>query len=318
MKLLLKIFIPLCVFSFIAYWISLAVLTPIHSQTEAVIGEAVFTDGGIVIDEEYGMISADVGSHKLVITPYSGSVTEVVSESGANVAAYVSGDTLNIELGGEWGIGNLFDWNNSQVQVLVPDRTYDKLDVEVSMGEAVIRNVAAYEVTLNVGAGSLDYTQPDIRTKYLGIEVSAGSAVLKNAATDSYDIAVSAGSLEVYGLTGTGSFDVSAGSAEVQLAQLDGRMSASVGAGSAVLDIPEDASAKIECGVSLGGVSVNACGVNKKCKDGETVTLNGGENEIGLEVSAGDISIVSSQLSAPHTEQTAATTATYANVIEYD
>lgn len=323
MKVLLKIFIPLCILSFIAFGISI----PILGTNEAWNG-ASGQERTIEFTEEITGIKVDIGAYDCTVKPYSGD-TAKISISGDNsgrIKAQMSGGELEVYSEG-FGFGwlrfNLFSWfGSTKVIVEVPEKEYETLKVYTGAGTTEIKNIRAADIDLSVGAGTLKYTQPDYTVSDLEIDVSAGKLVAKNAKAKEYSIDVSAGSAEVYGLTGSGSIDVSAGSAKAYLAELNGSCDIDVSAGSASLMLPDNASAKIYCDKSAGSVNVNACGVNRDANDDEIITLNGGEYSINADVSAGSIKIGNTGNTdtgqAEQTETaTAATTATHAgDVVE--
>ena len=307
MKVLLKIFIPLCILSFIAFGISI----PILGTNDAWNGTG--QERTVEFSDEITGIKVDIGAYDCTIKPYSGD-TAKISISGDNlgrIKTSMSGGELEVYSEG-FGFGwlrfNLFSWfGSTKVTVEVPEKEYESLKVYTGAGTTEIKNIRAAEVDLSVGAGKLEYTQPDYTVSDLDIDVSAGKLIAKNAKAKEYSIDVSAGSAEVYGLTGSGSIDVSAGSAKAYLAELNGSCDIDVSAGSASLMLPDDASAKIYCDKSAGSINVNACGVNRDANDDEIITLNGGEYSITADVSAGSIKI--SNADAGQAEQADATTA---------
>lgn len=309
MKVILRLFIPLCIFSFIAFGISVAVLGMDHSSTsEYVIDEIVISgeQRTFEVTESFTDIKIDIGAYKLSVKPWSEDTTKIIisGSDGGNIKTSVFGDTLSIttewKWNGEWFknllSGNVFD---TQVQVFVPDKTYDNLDLHVGAGAITSDGVSADHVTLDVSAGKLNYIQPEgHRAEFIMFDVSAGDLVAKNAAASAYSVEVSAGDAEIYGLTGSGGVDVSAGSARLQFAEVDGGCDVSVSAGDVVLDIPEDASVKFNCDKSAGDIKIMAGGVNTSAKDGDNYSINGGTYTFDLDVSAGNIKVVNSTASA--------------------
>ena len=309
MKVILRLFIPLCIFSFIAFGISVAVLGRDYSSSSEEVIEEVVISGDqrtYEVTESFTEIRANIGAYKMSIKPWSEDTAKIVISGSdvGNIKASVSGNALSIttewKWNGEWFrnllSGNAFD---AQVQVFVPDKTYDDLDLHVGAGAITSDGVSADHVTLDVSAGKLNYIQPEgHRAEFIMFDVSAGDLVAKNAAASAYSVEVSAGNAEIYGLTGSGGVDVSAGSARLQFAEVDGGCDVSVSAGDVVLDIPEDASVKFSCGKSAGDIKIMAGGVNTSAKDGDNYSINGGTYTFDLDVSAGDIRVVNSTVSA--------------------
>lgn len=320
MKGLIRLFLPLCIFSFIAFGISTAVLGVNRSSTlsemEASVEDALSSEAYATVREEFDRISITANACHISLLPCDGNGADVYVDgsldSSVKIKARVRGDTL--EVYDEWDRdwlgwleklfkGELVQTNSVEVTVFVPDKVYEHLDVTVNAGAVFSHGIGANVVDLDLSAGSLEYTQPeDMTVNGINIDVAAGSLQAYNAAAQEYHIDVSAGSAEVYGLTGNGDIAVSAGSARAQFAELNGRCDVDVSAGEAVLDIPENSSVKINCDKSAGDVVVEACGVSKSVEDGETVTIGGGRYEINAEVSAGNIYIVNSEVTVSEPE----------------
>ncbi|MGN1108380.1 MAG: DUF4097 family beta strand repeat-containing protein [Oscillospiraceae bacterium] len=321
MKALIRIFLPLCIFSFIAFGISTAVLgvNPdyAHSELSATSGETSTT----TLEGEYDRIKVEAGASKVVIKPHSEGYTRVTVD-GQNITrvnAKISGGELKIynewQNPGNW-INRLFDGSlfytpAAKVTVLVPDKVYEELKLYCGAGDVECSGVRSIKTKLDASAGEVRYTQPDMYTESIEIDVSAGSLKAYNVHTEKYDIDVSAGGAVVYGLTGEGDVNVSAGSATVYFDELNGDCDVDVSAGEAILYIPEDASADIKCSRSAGDIKINACGVNKTASDNENIKLNGGEYEIDASVSAGSIKIANNK-----SEDNAVTTMTGVAYVE--
>ena len=308
MKVLLRIFIPLCIFSFIAFGISVAVLGTNPASGETAVMELVKSDTASTyeITDSFSRIKADTGASKLTIQPWSEPATQVtVAGADTNgVKVSVSGDTLVLRTEWSWSgdwfsrllSGNAFE---TEVLVKVPDNTYKKLELHTGAGSLVSDGVKAETVSLDVGAGTLVYDQPDgFRTEYISADISAGSLTAKNAATAEYRIDVSAGSAYLDGLTGSGVMTVSAGSARAEFSELTSNCTVNVSAGTAILDIPENSSAKFICNKSAGDIRILAGGENRSAEDGDVISINGGGTEVDLSISAGSIRVVSSTASA--------------------
>lgn len=314
MKVILRIFIPLCIFSFIAFGISVAVLGRDYSSTsgeavnEMAISEVVISgeQRTFEVTESFTDIKIDIGAYKLSVKPWNEDTTKIIisGNNADNVKTSVSGDALSITTEWKWDgkwISNLLSGSafDTQVQVFVPDKEYNSLEMHVGAGAITSDGIRAAHVKLDVSAGKLNYIQPEgYCADFIKFDVSAGNLVAKNAETSAYSVEVSAGNAEIYGLTGDGGVDVSAGSVRAQYAAVDGDCDVSVSAGNVVLDVPEDASVTFNCDKSAGEIKIMACGVNTTASDGDQVSLNGGEYSFDLDVSAGDIKVVNSTASA--------------------
>ncbi len=316
MKGLIRLFLPLCIFSFIAFGISTAVLGvnrgSATSEIEAAVEGTLSSEAYATISEEFDRISVTANACRIMLLPGDGEKADVYvsdsSDSSVKINARVRGGTLEVYDEWDWDWlgwlerlfeGDFIQTGLAEVTVFVPDKVYEHLDVTVNAGEIYSYGIGAYVADLDLSAGDLEYTQPETMTaSAINIDVAAGSLRAYNAAAEEYHIDVSAGSAEVYGLTGNGDIAVSAGSARAQFAELNGSCDVDVSAGEAVLDIPENSSVRINCDKSAGDVVIDACGMSKSVGDGETVTIGGGRYEIDADISAGNIYIVNSEASA--------------------
>ena len=314
MKIVLKIFIPLCVLSFIAFGISVMFLGTQPKNADAAAEELVVDSASTYdITDSFTSIKADIGAYKLTIKPWSKDSTQVMvlGDKADRIKVSVSGDRLNIR--SDWNWENNWNWNwdwvknlfdgssfSTEVTLKIPDKTYEQVMMYVGAGQLVADGVQAKDISLDVGAGLLTYTQP--------LEFQADHF----SATGSYEVDVSAGDANIYGLTGSGSVDISAGSATLQFNELSEDCDVDVSDGEVTLDIPEDTSAKFICDKSAGDIRIMVADENRHADDGETISINGGKNDVKLSVSAGSITVLNSTASVVEQNSSAvATTGIY-------
>lgn len=327
MKVILRLFLPLCIFSFIAFGISTAVLGVNSDFSFSELSETSGENGTTTtLEGEFNRIKVDVPACNMLIKPHSENNARVTvnGQNHGKLNAKISGGTLKIYT--DWN-GNPFGWlerlfkgdlfygNEVTVTVLVPDKYYEELKIGVGAGTAICEDVAARNVKLDLSAGDLKYTQPDgYKAENVDIHVSAGNLYAFNVKTREYMIDVSAGGAVVYGLSGSGKIDVSAGSAKAQFDYLDGDMDIDVSAGEAIIGLPYGASATIDCDKSAGDIIINidedygaehhhgASSGDKYAADGEKVRINDGTYLIDAHVSAGDIKIIDSDRFQPQSD----------------
>lgn len=320
MKRLFGIFIPLCICSFIAFGISVAVLgTPKKSVSEDVITEVVYTeaDGNSwtkVLEGSYNVIDIDTGAVDLKITPADVDETTVKFDSKdykGNITTEISGDTLKIKADEYFsfhGVSELikritdgfknnfvFDFSSARLEVTVPQNVYDRLDVDMGSGSVTVDGVRALANYISIGSGGFYYTGADgFKSDEMNVELGSGYFNLANAATGRYDISVGSGRFEASGLTGEGKLDMGSGSGTVGYGMIDGNSVIDVSSGTLNVAIPSDASAVIKADIGSGSVRVNACGVSANLNDGQKATLNGGAYEIKTELGSGSIKFTDS------------------------
>lgn len=310
MKIILKIFVPLCAGSFIAFGITMLFLGEKPSQTTSPVIDSTTTtiisatessdNDYYSIEEEYSFIQVTSGMHNVYLRSYSGDKTTVELSSPSNASVYVSNSTLYVEADVEifdmWPWDNLVTKNKGDITINIPDKIYDSLWVNLGAGSMEIDGIAAIDINLSTSMGNLTYTQPeDFTTESLSLEVSAGEAIIRNASTYQYSIDVGMGEAQIYGLSGTGSAEIGMGKATLEYSQFSGDSTISVGMGECDMIVPDDISAEVYCEIGMGKLTINAGGAKKTCHDAETITLNGGENYIYASVGMGSMSIEKSK-----------------------
>lgn len=302
MKVILKIFIPLCIFSLIAFGISVAVF---GVNKNAGYGAGNNQTSSYQIDDEYTNIEAHIGSYELVLSPHSGSTTEVnITGNDANIHkinAEIDGDTLVISMNNS-GIdfSSWINWimsrgQNTTVNVSVPDKVYEKLTIGMTSGSAESVGVSAKNVELSTTSGSLKYIQPDITTDSLTIKTTSGSITALNAATKSYDIRATSGDINVSSLTGTGNIRVSSGDLQIGFKELTGDCYVNMTSGDVALGLPWDTSANIHCSKTSGDVVMTTFdGTETNSVDVESgdIVLGSGGNKINITLTSGDIELI--------------------------
>lgn len=310
MKRLTVIFLPICIFSFIAFGVSVFFFGTARrgrstSTAEIVdIGESVVYLQPGSLNEQYEHIKAYMALGDLVIEPSPDGQTMIYVDD--NIKDYVtvdsSGSTLEINLDWSWDPKDTEFWNNLQklirgelsgnVVVYVPDRTYSSVELDVGAGYITVHDIRAEDVDINVSAGTLYYGNPyDNIIDSLDIHVSAGECIIEGARTHEYDLTLSAGSLNIDGLSGEGDISVSAGVADIGYSSFEGA-DVDVSAGSLYMYLPSDSSAEIYCDKSAGSVTViTANGVSRSLGDDEVYTVGDGGHTLKASVSAGSINI---------------------------
>ncbi len=296
MKVLLRIFIPLCVVSFIAFGISVAIFGTNQDASPA--GD--FRATSYTISDEYTKIDADIGAYYLDIQPNSGNNTDVyIAGTERNVdkiRVEVIGSTLHVSVDpSAYGFGSWTDWLRGfsgypTVNIKVPDKVYEKLNVGVSSGTADVRGVSASDVSLATFSGDISYTQNCI-TDSLTISTTSGSIGVKNAATKSYNIRATSGNIDVDGLTGTGSVKATSGNLTIRFAELTSYCDVSVTSGDVTLVVPDNTNANINCKKTSGDIVISACGVYRDVGEKETVLLGRGGVTMDVRATSGDIMI---------------------------
>lgn len=324
MKKLFGIFIPLCIFSFIAFGMSAAILGTGYGSsgldygdaaaeyvTSPVVGTA--TSSSWDITERYSNIRLDVGAFNVMLAPGDDDTTyfHVTRIDGDNTDIYteIVGDTLeitiddsfkNINFGFDYldrlieavRTGSGFDeiFSNSRLDIIVPQQIYESLDVNIGSGSLEIYDLNAYSNTLCLGSGSLFYSNATgFTSDQMDISINSGYVEAYGARTREYDIYINSGRYEIFDLSGEGEIEINSGTGNIGFFSVDGDCEIDMNSGSMDIYIPYGTSMKVNAFINSGGVSVSTDEHNSKLRDGDSLTIGGGRYKMDIDVNSGNI-----------------------------
>lgn len=320
MKHLFGIFIPLCICSFIAFGISVAILGTEGSTASAEdsgIYEETESSWTRTLEGEYSKIEIDAGALDVKLIPADTEVTTISYTGETNsstIKTELKGDTLKIDADQFFsfsgiqklidkiveGIKNgfVFDFSESTLEITVPNKIYEKLDIDEGNGTITVNGVNALRYDFDIGSGAFYYNGGDFSAEKVELDLGSGFFSLKNMRTSEYDIDVGSGSFDISGLTGKGEFNMGSGNGTLGFGEVNGNSFIEVGSGSLTVSVPSDTKAVITADIGSGSVSVNACGANTSLGDKQKVTLGGGGYEIKTELGSGSVRFVDSDSDA--------------------
>ncbi len=326
MKKLFGIFIPLCIFSFIAFGISAAVLGTGYGSytTETVdyVGSAVVNTGSDSssweLTESYSDIELNVGAYYVTLAPGTeGDDTTYfnaarVDSDNAGIYTEVSGDTLVVNIDDSFQFINfgfeyldrLFEairtgegfediFGGSRLDIVVPPQVYDRLNVDMGSGSVEIIDINAQVNDLYLGSGRLSFSNSnDFTSDFFGIEAGSGYIQAVGAKTREYNVDINSGKCEIFGLSGDGTLIINSGNGVVGFDSLDGNCDVSMNSGRLDIYVPSDASVRINTDINTGSVYVDTADhINSRLRDGDIVTIGGGDHEMYVYLNSGRISI---------------------------
>lgn len=323
-KKLFGIFIPLCIFSFIAFGISVAILGTGRSYDTAYdtvyISEgtelAVGTASSWEITESYSGIRLDVGAYNVTLSPGDDDTTYFVvtrvGDDKSEITAEIVGDTLEVTIDAgftlvDFGFDHLdrlleaiqsgegFDaiFAGSSLDIIIPQKVYDELEVNMGSGSVEIIDLNARHNTLCINSGRLNYYNGSgFTSDSADIEVNSGFIQVNGISTRGYNIDINSGSYEIFGLSGEGRIEINSGSGTISFDRLDGDCDIDFNSGDMSMYLPRGASADIYADINTGSVYVSTeDNSNCRLRDGNRLTVGGGEYEIYIDMNSGRISI---------------------------
>ena len=310
MKVLLKIFIPLCILSFIAFGISIPILGT--DDEWYTVNEP--ADRTIEITENFNEIEIDVSGYDCEVKPCSGDIAKVSISGDTNkrIKAKVSGNKLKVYSQVKWISFRLDFWNywnhGTNIIVEVPEKIYEELSLNNTSGNSSSTGISAKTVKLHATSGSIKYDQPDgFTTDSFKLDITSGNVSATNVATKKYDIHETSGEINISGLTGEGAIQSTSGDIDISFASLDGDCKFRMTSGDARLIIPEGSSADIVCKKTSGDIIVSAGGTTQIADKNSTIRLGDGKFKIDTDITSGHLEIRDGST----TENAAVTTMTY-------
>lgn len=329
-KRLFGIFIPLCIFSFIAFGISAAVLGTGYNTYDTAVTEVDYTDYGLVsggsdvssweLYDSYSDIQLDIGAYNVTLYPgIEGDNTTYfnasrVSGDRTDIRTELSGDTLVVTIDDSFkfinfgfdfldrlfeairtgeGFENIF--GGSRLDIIVPPQVYNSLEVNMGSGSLEIVNINAASNSFYLGSGSMSFSNGnDFTSDSLAVDMGSGYIQMNGVKTNEYAIDVGSGKYEIFGLSGDGSIEMGSGNGTVGFDTFNGDCDVSVGSGTLGIYVPSGASMKIGTDIGSGSVYVDTAEHNSKLRDGDSVTMGGGEYEMFVDLNSGRVNIYDS------------------------
>ncbi len=299
MKHAVGFFLPLCIFSFLAFGISVAILG-VEDTTRT--PEASITSTTTRMYEIYDRIevSSDLGN--IFVYPNDSESTIIIADDIMvdNVSAYVHDNTLYVtcsnkfEDGFDWSelFEGMFTFNNGNVTIYVPEKTYDALHATNGAGQTTILDIPAKISTIDNGSGNITFSQPkDFRSEQISISLGSGNGKLYNADTYNYSVEMGSGNINMYGLTGKGNIEIASGNCKLNYKELNGDIVVDMGSGNLDLNFPKNISAEIFADIGSGDIDIDYYNTDKDMDDGDTVEINGGKYKINVDMGSGNLDI---------------------------
>lgn len=326
-KRLFGIFIPLCIFSFIAFGISAAVLGTGYNTYDTAVTEVDYTDYGLVsggsdvssweLYDSYSDIQLDIGAYNVTLYPgIEGDNTTYfnasrVSGDRTDIRTELSGDTLVVTIDDSFKFINFgFDFldrlfeairtgegfedifGGSRLDIIVPPQVYDSLVVDMGSGSVEIVNINAESNNLYLGSGSMSFINDSEFTSYnMDIIVGSGYIQAYGARTREYSIDINSGRYEIFGLSGNGELVINSGHGTVGFDAFDGDCDISMNSGTVDIYVPSNSSMRVDAEINSGSVYVNTADHNSRLRGGDSVTIGGGENLLSVDLNSGSVSI---------------------------
>lgn len=329
MKRLYAFLIPVCILSFIGFWISTAILETtnnsfngnvlgltIHPGQEMILGEYANSDCEWKIDNTYGNINIhSAGATTIIEENDSGKIivkAEVPNGRELYVGAYCqeSEDELTIEIVPNYiSLTDIFGqfgrafrsedgfgfFEGITVTISFPHTIYGQMNLYLGSGKMFYNEVFSNNYNVEIGSGRFEMKRSEKSlSSTFNLDMGSGKAIIDNMRAKRYNINIGSGEFDLAGISGTG--DISMGSGKGSLAFSESCYSSDIEIGSGSLDIfLERSGATVDANIGSGSVKVDAFGINTKLKnssDDQEVIVGYGKNHISIELGSGNVDIL--------------------------
>lgn len=240
-------------------------------------------------------IDLDLESSDTDILSTDKNEVKVEIEGKGTMALAQNGDTIHVTVKHKW-----YEWigfnRKSNVTVYVP-KDYDRsMEIDIGSGNFVMAGKSDSakwkldELSLNMGSGDMEIS--NIETNVFEHDGSSGDLVVNGLTTKDGKVEISSGDVELSNYEGPLAGDLSSGELSVSMDSLKGDLNFNVSSGGVNLDLPDDASFKLNGEASSGDISCNLPLKDQKIEDGDISGVSGsGKYTIDVSVSSGNVDI---------------------------
>ena len=204
-------------------------------------------------------------------------------------------DTIHVKVKHKW-----YEWigfnQKSNVTVYIPKDYDQSIEINVGSGNFVMEGESDSkkwkldELSVDMGSGDMEIS--NIETNVFEHDGSSGDLVVNGLSTKDGKVDISSGDVELSNYEGPLTGDLSSGELSVSMDSLKGDLNFDVSSGGVNLDLPEDASFKLNGKASSGDISCNLPLKNQKIEDGDISGVAGsGQYTIDVSVSSGNVDI---------------------------
>ncbi|MCR8850741.1 DUF4097 domain-containing protein [Rossellomorea sp. SC111] len=205
------------------------------------------------------------------------------------------GDTIDVTVKHKW-----YEWigfnRKSNVTVYVPKEYDQSMEVDIGSGNFVMARESDSkkwkldELSIDMGSGNMELE--NIETNVFEHDGSSGDLVVNGLTTEDGKVEISSGDVELSNFEGPLEGDLSSGELTVTMDSLKGDLNFDVSSGGVKLDLPEEASFKLNGKASSGDISCNLPLKDQKIENGDISGVSGsGKYTIDVSVSSGNVDI---------------------------
>ncbi|MGG4167754.1 DUF4097 domain-containing protein [Rossellomorea vietnamensis] len=240
-------------------------------------------------------IDLDLENSDTEIIPTDKNEVKVDIEGKGTMTLAGKGDTIDVTIKQKW-----YEWigfnRKSDVTIYVPKEYDQSMEIDIGSGNFVMAGESNSkkwkldELSVEMGSGNMELE--NIETNLFEHDGSSGDLVVNGLTTKDGEVEISSGDVELSNFEGPLEGNLSSGELTVTMDSLKGDLNFDVSSGGVKLDLPEEASFKLNGKASSGDISCSLPLKDQKIEDGDISGVSGsGKYTIDVSVSSGNVDI---------------------------
>ncbi|NMD69668.1 DUF4097 domain-containing protein [Bacillus sp. DNRA2] len=246
------------------------------------------------VTEQTDLIEINVSSLSTTIIPEERDDLKAELTGRGTVRVDRNGDKIIVTAKQKWF--NFFSFGQDKLKIYIPKNYQESIAIDLGSGNLDFSGQSKRDpmtlANLAVDLGSGNMKLSNLEVKHFKHDGSSGNVNIQSLTTKTGDFEISSGSLNIEDYTGQLNAELSSGKLSIEMAKLVDDVNVEVSSGTVDLDLPENASFKLNGKSSSGNIS---CNFPLTSESSNTRSLSGkhgsGKHNIDLTVSSGNIRV---------------------------
>jgi lia operon protein LiaG len=217
------------------------------------------TDGGqqAKITNQIQTIDIELSGASATIIPDQGSNLRTELKGKGKISVDKKGDTLEVTYKRNWFEGLGF-FSNTKITIYIPEEYNHNMKLDIGSGNVKTSGYSTRkplkldEFIVDVGSGNVTFEHLTANT--FKQDVSSGNVQINHLEASNTFLDISSGNINIEHFSGGIESDISSGNLDLQVDKLDGDIKVDISSGKASLDLPKNASFKLQGKVSSGSI----------------------------------------------------------------
>ncbi|TMU83767.1 DUF4097 domain-containing protein [Bacillus sp. BHET2] len=282
-------------FAVIIALLALGTLYFILNDNTSLFAEESRSGDRIEVTKKIDHIDLNMESSNTEVIPTDQNEVKVEMKGKGTLTLTQQGETIEVAVKHKW-----YEWvgfnRTSNVTVYIPKEYERSMGIDIGSGNLVMAGESkAMRMKLDklvVEMGSGDMELANLETNVFSHDGSSGNMIVNALSTKEGNVEISSGDVKLTNYEGPLKGDLSSGELTVSMTALKGDLNFDVSSGGVNLDLPEDASFKLNGNASSGDISCNLPLQNQKIDNGDIWGVAGsGKYTINVSVSSGNVDI---------------------------